>query len=115
MRGFIMSDGINHSRGKQTHFYAMSSVQPGNLYRHFKGNEYVVLAKTIDSGYVKDKEKQQVTYLCTNTGKVYHRSLEEFISPKVYDQGIEQIRFKYIGRCIVTINKDGNYEITKTL
>ena len=103
-----MSDGLTESRDVSK--YAMSLVRAGKVYRHFKGEPYVVIAVTDSSG---DLETQSVTYMNLITGAMWDRSLEEFASPKVHDNGEEEARFTHMGYASIGINEDGRYKVTQ--
>ncbi len=68
----------------------MNTPQPGEKYRHFKGNEYEIVAIGKDS----ETEEQKVVYRdLSDEGKVWIRPLEMFMDMKKNDDGTEVRRF----------------------
>jgi hypothetical protein len=98
---------------EKTYYYQAGLVKPGNVYRHFKGGVYVVLSVSLDSEYVYDLDKREVSYLNLNTGITYHRDLNEFVTPKTLSGGLEQERFTHIGEATVTVDEGGKYIVTR--
>lgn len=105
-----MSDGITEARKNQ--FQAIQ-VDPGNVYRHFKGNTYVVITVAKDSDDPADFDKRTVSYMNVDTGQIFFRNLIEFVTPKVLEDGTKQTRFKFVGRADVSITDRGVYSVTR--
>ena len=75
-----------------------NSVKVGQRYKHFKGNEYVVIAVGRDSSSCEDVVVYQGQYESEEFGEnpVWVRSLSEFLSKKVLDDGSSVRRFKLV-------------------
>lgn len=72
----------------------MQTPQPGEKYRHFKGNEYEVVCVGKDS----ETEEEKVIYKdLSNESKIWIRPLEMFLDIKKNDDGTEVQRFTKIG------------------
>jgi hypothetical protein len=63
--------------------------QPGQIYRHFKGGRYEVALIATDS----ETDADMVIYRDLATGRYFVRSVEMFMSPKVYENGQKVERF----------------------
>jgi hypothetical protein len=66
-----------------------SVVQPGQIYRHFKGARYEVVLIATDS----ETDADVVVYRDLDTKRAFVRSVEMFLSPKVFDDGRQVERF----------------------
>ncbi len=64
-------------------------VQPGQIYRHFKGGRYEIVLLATDS----ETDADMVVYRDLATGRNFVRSLEMFLSPKVFEDKREVERF----------------------
>jgi hypothetical protein len=99
-----MGDAIGHSN---------IAVQPGALYRHFKGGMYVVFALLDPSG--SDK-RHMVAHMNLETGVKYWRPYsgeDGFTTPKITDDGKEIQRFTFCGYAEeIKIDQRGRYYIT---
>jgi hypothetical protein len=72
----------------------MQTPQPGEKYRHFKGNEYEIVCIGRDS----ETEEEKVVYKdLTDESKIWIRPLGMFLDMKKSDDGIEVQRFIKIG------------------
>jgi hypothetical protein len=107
-----MGDAIGHSN---------IAVQPGALYRHFKGGLYVVFA-VLESSNKKENETMEdhtaglmVAYMNLETGKKYWRPMygeDGFTTPKVTEDGYIA-RFTFCGYAEeIRIDQRGRYYIT---
>lgn len=72
----------------------MQTPQPGERYRHFKGNEYEIVCIGKDS---ETEEKKVVYKDLSSESKVWIRPLEMFMDMKKNDDGTEVQRFTKIG------------------
>lgn len=63
--------------------------RPGELYRHFKGNQYRVICLARDAGSLEEQVIYQDT---SDSDKIWARALSEFISPAEKD-GVKVVRF----------------------
>jgi hypothetical protein len=64
-------------------------VEPGQVYRHFKGARYEIVLIATDT----ETDADMVVYRDLKTGRAFVRSLAMFLSPKVFDDGKEVERF----------------------
>ncbi|MBU0894288.1 MAG: DUF1653 domain-containing protein [Nanoarchaeota archaeon] len=79
----------------------MSTPVPGELYRHYKGGKYLVIAVSRNSDYPQDRSKKIVIYKQVYRGKNYpeeetwHRSLEEFCGYKTFQKNMNYKNKKF--------------------
>tara|TARA_Y100000310_G_C20185452_1_gene580075 strand:- start:216 stop:440 length:225 start_codon:yes stop_codon:yes gene_type:complete len=73
-------------------------VKVGGRYKHFKGNEYVVVSIARDSSTCSLVVVYQGQYISKDFGEnpVWVRSLEEFTSNKVFEDGRRVRRFELV-------------------
>lgn len=64
-------------------------VEPGQVYRHFKGGRYEVVLLATDS----ETDADMVVYRDLGTGRHFVRSVKMFLSPKVFDDDRQVERF----------------------
>jgi hypothetical protein len=92
-----MSDGMNESR-------RIMVPVPGEVMTHFKGNKYIYIGRSSDSGDVGNRDKDMAIYMNMETGQIYHRNYKEFLSPKEHDNGFRETRFKQTGTAELRID-----------
>lgn len=59
----------------------MRRVQKNAIYRHFKGNYYLVLEIAFNANNHEEINKKMVVYKSLSDDKIYVRDLKEFSSP----------------------------------
>jgi hypothetical protein len=74
---------------KEEHIVAESVIQPGQIYRHFKGGRYEIILLATDT----ETDAEMVVYRALNTGRYFVRSAAMFRSPKVFEDGRQVERF----------------------
>jgi hypothetical protein len=68
--------------------------QPNEKYKHFKGNEYVILALAKHSETLEDIVVYQALY---GEGQVWVRPLHMFLDMKTLEDGTQVQRFTKVG------------------
>lgn len=86
-------------------------VKPGDVLRHYKGEEYAVLAVCHNE---KDPNQMDVAYINLKTGQPWTRELSKFnetlIPEDTETYGTEEVvRFEVIGEVQILVNAGGNY------
>ncbi|MCR5609557.1 MAG: DUF1653 domain-containing protein [Lachnospiraceae bacterium] len=72
------------------------SINCGEVYRHFKGNYYKILALAKDSSDLSDVVVYQALY---GNGQIYTRSMSEFLSEvdrNKYPEAVQRYRFEVV-------------------
>ena len=72
------------------------SINCGEVYRHFKGNYYKIIALAKDSSDLSDVVVYQALY---GNGQIYTRSMSEFLSEvdrKKYPDAVQRYRFEVV-------------------
>jgi hypothetical protein len=71
----------------------MNSLNPGENYRHFKGNEYKIICIGKDS----ETEEEKVVYQdVSDNSKIWIRPIEMFLDTKQLPDGTEVQRFRKV-------------------
>ena len=86
-------------------------VKPGNVIKHYKGGEYVVLAICHNES---NPNELLVSYLSLSNGQPWVRELSQFnemIIPEDTEKyGSEpRLRFEVAGECQILVNAGGTY------
>lgn len=107
-----MSDGMYDSRMRAS----AQSVRPGDIYRHFKGGLYIILALAKDNMYPYSKDLRKVVYLSLEDGTPYHRDMHEFIDIVNREEtGFKDVsRFTFVSpQSTILIDERGNYNVNR--
>ena len=72
----------------------MNTPQPGQKYKHFKGNEYEIIALAKHSETLEDTVVYKALY---GEGQIWVRPLTMFLDMKTLEDGTQVQRFTKIG------------------
>lgn len=104
-----MSDGVNDGKTR---------IQPGGLYKHFKGGLYVVIGSMKCSDKPWDvKNNGKIHYVNIEDGEHYHRAIygdDGWLTPKLIE-GKQIERFTFVGYATFRIDERGRYHVERTL
>jgi hypothetical protein len=76
----------------------MNKPTVGQLYKHFKGNYYVIIPepRNAENGQVLEQQLNQVEFIWyqdVSSSQVWRRKLTDFLSPKILEDGSTIERF----------------------
>ncbi len=91
----------------------MRHIRAGQVYKHYKGVLYAVLAVTSSAN---DDNTIRVTYMSMDTGKIWERVYDGdngFTTPYVMENDLLKDRFRLVGQAKITITEEGRYHVER--
>lgn len=107
-----MSDGMYDARAKAR----VKSVRPGDIYKHFRGEQYIIIALAKSSEDPYDRDLRKVVYMRLSDGEIYHRDMYEFIEVVNREEtGFRNMpRFTFVApQSTILVDERGNYNVKR--